>query len=708
MKIKEHCPLPLALIVALSLASAAWGMQTQTPEESQIKQYREEIGRLMKISPPTEARDAHLNALTSLRRKLRDLLVEKRGALKKDIRDLQTENASAEYQAYVKQLESVMEDVDGEVQSLDAALSQFSNFSNSTPVAAPNPERVAAVDGSSSPGENSASAGVGDVRTDAGAESAVRSAETPDAQAASAALDEAKSKFEREVAAASAKLSESAAPPELAESESADPGCTQAGRPASQTFSKYDESICRLASDLLKRREKRISLRTDKGALFPILVAKLLKTQGDESYVAFITEAQEARTDQQVGAGPESAGTTSLVVKGGIPYALGFAVENGAAVETRSGTTVTFRLNPVGTVNMLAGKGFITGFQQSANDPALNLLRKASVGFTFDTSRGDQPGVFTGDRQQLSAVSVRYEFINDRDPRLRRYERDWEQLVTGEGLKLAEQVWATTLAIQNDFGTRTSPPPFKDPALQAWLEQTNQRLTDSGLSDINAVAKLLREQANLLPVNAVSSETTGAVVGFARQFESYSRAKNRLLDRIASGRVLTFEYTNRREVNAPDTSNFRFIASTGTLGRVDLTANGSLTIFNKRPFTTSLTEPRPGRVRDFQFAGQLDVPFNLGEAGQFVLWFSGRYQRLLEDATTQAGTIVPNTKGDIAIGQFGLKVPIQRLGMHLPVSFTVANRTELVKEREVRGNFGFTFNLDSILARLNPFGVPSR
>lgn len=703
--IKECCSFPLALIIALSLTVAARGRQAQTSEELKIKQYREEIGRLLKVSPPPEARDGHLKALISLRGKLRDLLVEKRGALKKDIRDLQSENASAEYREYVKQLESVLRDVEGEVQSLDSALAQVSNVPNTAPVVS-NLEPDAAGDRPSSPGAGSMGERDADAQSDAEANNAVKSVETPDAAATRAAREEAKAKFEREVASASAKLAESAAPPDVAESEVADPGCTQAGRPATTIFSKYDESICRLASDLLKRREKRISLRTDKGALFPILVAKLLKMKGEESYVALVTEAQETRTDQQVGAGPEATGTTSLVVKGGIPYALGFAVENGAAIETRSGTTVTFRLNPVGTLNMLAGKGFITGFQQSANDSALNLLRKASVGFTFDTSRGDQPGIFTGDRQQLSSVSARYEFINDRDPRLKRYEREWELLVSGEGLKLAETVWEATLAIQSDFETRTSPPPFKDPALQAWLEQTNGRLAVAGLSDINAVAKLLREQASLLPVNLVSSETADAVTGFARQFESYSRAKERLLDMIASGRVLTFEYTNQRGMNAPDTSNFRFIASTGTLGRIDLTANGSLTIFNKKPLVTSLVEPRPGRVRDFQFAGQLDVPFNLGEVGQFVLWFSGRYERLMEDAATRAGTIVPNTKGDIAIGQFGLKVPIQKLGMHLPISFTIANRTELVKEREVRGNFGFTFNIDSILARLNPFGSP--
>jgi hypothetical protein len=213
-----------------------------------------------------------------------------------------------------------------------------------------------------------------------------------------------------------------------------------------------------------------------------------------------------------------------------------------------------------------------------------------------------------------------------------------------------------------------------------------------------------QEITDLLPVKLVNDETVQAVTAFAKQFKAYTEAKNVLLDKIARARGLTFEYSNKREVNAPDTSNFRFIAATGTGRRIDLTANGSFTMFNQRPLAASLSNPRPGRMRDFQFAGQIDVPFgNVKESGQFVLWLSGRYERMMEEASTGAGAIVPNTKGDIAIGQFGLKIPIKGLGMQLPISFTTASRTELVKEKEVRGNFGFTFNLDRILARFKPF-----
>jgi hypothetical protein len=74
----------------------------------------------------------------------------------------------------------------------------------------------------------------------------------------------------------------------------------------------------------------------------------------------------------------------------------------------------------------------------------------------------------------------------------------------------------------------------------------------------------------------------------------------------------------------------------------------------------------------------------------------------MEDASL-GSVVLPGTKGDIAVGQLGLNVPIKSLGMKFPVSVTFANRTELVKEKVVKGNFGFTFNWDTLLSKLKPF-----
>jgi len=651
----------LLLTVSLLVVLTPAQQPALLDDEGQIKQWRSDIEAMIenRPRPGSRAEADYLVSLTSLRKKLRDLLVEKRGAIKSKIINLKS-RSTKEIQSYVAALETELQDVSSEVAALDQAV---------------------------------------------GGNVIVALVPTHKPSPAPAPTEEQKA-FETVVKnLAVSDLKKAAAPDAVVESTLPQPGCTGDGDPNIALPSKYDIAICELAANINERKTRRILLSGDKGDLLPILIAKLLKTNGDESFVALVTEAQERRTDQQVGAGPNSTGTTSLVVKGGVPYFLGLAVENGGAVESRSDTTVTFRLNPAGVLNMFEKKGFITGFREAEKDPVMNFLRKTSVGLTFDTNRGNQPGVFTGDKQQLSAVSARVEFVNERDPRLKKYETEWEKFMADEGIKLAQQIYATTLSI-NSFGTSDSPESFNDPALQAWLVQTNQQIAivDTSGPDverINEYAKILRERADLLPVDLVRPETVSSISSFGRQFLAYAKKKNEILDKIAKGRIFTLEYNNKREVNAPDTSNFNFIAASGAGRRIDLTANGSLTFFHSRSLTSS-DGPRTNRIRDFQFAGQVDIPFKVGE-GQFEFWFSGRYERLLENAALATGVVAPHTKGDIAVGQFGLNIPVRGLGMKFPVSVTFANRTELVKEKTIRGNFGFTFNWDTLWSKLKPF-----
>src|SRR6185437_1725214 len=248
-------------------------------------------------------------------------------------------------------------------------------------------------------------------------------------------------------------LTEAAAPASVVASANPPVACLVGGRPNLPFPSKYENAVCQLAIriDSLPS-EKYIHISAHRAELFTILIAKLLKAKATESYVSFVTEAQEKRIDQQVGAGPSSQGTTSLVVKGGVPYLFGLAVENGAATQSQSDTTITYRVNPAGVLNLFQKKGFISGFRQNENDPFLKFLGKTSLGFTFDTNRGSTPGVFTGDKQQLSAFSARVEFMNDRDPRLKKYERAWEKFVSEEMVKLSDQISKTSLAL-NDWGT---------------------------------------------------------------------------------------------------------------------------------------------------------------------------------------------------------------------------------------------------------------
>jgi hypothetical protein len=57
-----------------------------------------------------------------------------------------------------------------------------------------------------------------------------------------------------------------------------------------------------------------------------------------------------------------------------------------------------------------------------------------------------------------------------------------------------------------------------------------------------------------------------------------------------------------------------------------------------------------------------------------------------------------NKPGNIGVFQAKYSIPIGDSGVQIPISFTASNRTELVKEKDVRGNIGITFDLDKLLA----------
>jgi len=402
----------------------------------------------------------------------------------------------------------------------------------------------------------------------------------------------------------------------------------------------------------------------------------------------FVADAENARTDKQTGGSESAGGTTSLVSKGGVPAVLGFAVENGALTQTTSQTTLTFRGNLVGIYEALAKKGFIDGYK--SDDSVTRFLRNISFGFSFDTSRGATPGTFTADKQQLSGYSLRYSIINHRDPRDKRYTTDWNRLVGDRsiGVSVAHDLG---LVARQLLDQKNIPP-----ALDKWLTETQQAVSKASAGNIQSV---LEAQIDKIPVADLPPQLNEAVTALAKDFDSYLKGRDDIINRIAKGLVVTFDYVNDRPLNLPSTSNFKFIAEKGTSGGgLDLTFNGSFTLLNSIPVGTKMD-----RLRDFRLATQFDVPLgSISGGGKFLLSFAGRYERLLNDQKTAGGAIL-SPKGDIAVGQAKLTIPIRGTAVKIPLSISFANRTEFIKEKHVRGNFGITFDLDSILAKFNPF-----
>ena len=663
----------LTLTLTLTFAAQAICQQPTGPTDAEINQIRQDIADLQKVKPPPGKESQHQGFIDDKLIRLHAMLQEKRDAhvgylesVRKLIPRAEVQKISDDILAITNEMETVKGNLG------------LKSRSSIPPDNAPPETRVA---------------------------DKQRSIETPQLPPA---VPEIIPLSVEDATGAIASTVEAAQPDKPLS------GCDAVNSTAQ--FSKYEQAVCDLVIKVRDRKKGRVdatdpvfnvapdpkatlSRNGDLLELQTIIAARLI---GLEERGKFLLAAQEARTDQQVGGGPGNLGSTSLVVKGGVPAALGFAVENGALTQSRSGTTATFRGNPMGLIRLLGNRGFDTSYIEDEKNPVTQFLKKTSFSVSFDTSRGDDPGVFTGDRQQISAYSARFEFFNQRDPRNPKYQKQWAKFLAEQGVEF-------TTAIANTYKALLVPPSattpfekrFEDPALEKWFAETEKLLSDAKSEELEAV---LKNQLNKFPKNNdLAEKTRGALDVFAKSFSGYDTARNKLLDEIAKGSLLSFEYTNNRNVDAPNTSNLNFIAATGAGRRIDLTANGALTFFDKRPALLP-NGTRPDRIRDFQFAGQIDVPFgDVTQSGQFDWWASFRYERLLTDASTQAGIVIPNTKGDIFFLQSGLKIPIKGLGIQFPISITYSNRTELVKEKEVRGNFGFTFNWDTLWARFKPF-----
>jgi hypothetical protein len=490
--------------------------------------------------------------------------------------------------------------------------------------------------------------------------------------------------------------------------------CQQAATGAS--LSRQENAICDLSRDIVRGPDMGLSVAREQSLLLTVIAGRLAQDTDSASSLDaavrdFVIEAEPKRTDKQIGADPKSSGTTSLVVKGGIPSVLGWATEHGAAVASRDGTDVTFRFNPVGVVEALSGAGYISSFRSTENDPMVKFLRNTSVGVTFDTTRGTDSPTLVGSKQQVSAVSFRYQFVNQRDPRSARYRDKWRTFLNSAGLDFTTAATNALMQLQ----TREAVPKFRNTALQSWVEGTVAAVAakKSELTAMKAVpvtgeqaaivevSKIIEQRLADLPAGELASDPTipSSLNGFFTSLAAYTTEKNNLLGEINKGTVISFEYTNHREVDAPDLSNFRFIAERGTVGGLDFTGNASVTIFNKRP-----ADPDSKRIKDFSFALQLDKRLkNTMGLGDSQLSFAGKFERAESNAVALDGTALPNTKGDIAAGQIKLTIPLGQTGIKLPFSVTFANRTELVREKEVRGNFGFTLDFDSLFARFKPF-----
>lgn len=473
---------------------------------------------------------------------------------------------------------------------------------------------------------------------------------------------------------------------------------------------RKDSSLCLLAIQILQQNGSTITSGLAFQRVHSSLVTKALIERVFP--VDATLDSQASRTDKQIGSDVKGVGTTSLVAKGGIPLIMSFATENGAAVSSVSGTTMSFRFNPVGLVEFLTAGS--THNLTPAPPPSrfTNFLRRTAIGLSYDISRGVPTPTFTGSRDQFSGASFRYEFVDQRSPTAKKAQDLTKSFISEVGVPYDTLLVNALRAMYSDTETNI-PAEIKDFRDNVLLKAVTDNIPKIGTKDIQKRSELLYDVLASAfakaPVDAIKKNALlfGAAKQFADAMRGYQTAEENLQRRLKTGTLFTFDYNYSRSFTASDTSNFRLIYEKGWENGTDFTVNGSATIFHRPTVSIPLVPPAiPGaeqkRFRDFSFAAQFDLPLTAlgGSFKASTLSVAAKYQRMNTDSVVLFdGTQVNGIKGKIFLGQAKLLLPVGKTGLFFPISFTYANRTELIREKKSRGNFGFTFDFSSLLEK---------
>jgi hypothetical protein len=471
------------------------------------------------------------------------------------------------------------------------------------------------------------------------------------------------------------------------------------------------------AAGLIQGAEETIALEATQ--LTPFLYAYIGVTCR-----GFLSSIEDDRLNKQIGTAANAAGTTSVVSKGSVPALFGFAVENGALTRDISGTTITFRGSPG---NIYAAFLRNTYLEAGPAVPPLDgtfesLAKRASFYASFDASRGNPnsttttpspPGepvnlVFTGDRQQLAGYGVRYEIINRRDPRREEYQPAIEALINEVGLPFITQLTAVIQRIEmrRDLASVA--------ALDKWRNDLSGRAVKAATDDevrtalVEAVDafKTVADQL-ILDVPELRGDMKRAVDAA----EKFYDARNLQLVGIMKSFTAAVEYNFVSQSNTggtvttamgakvplPDIGNVTFVASKGFLDGPEFTFNAGAAWFQSIP--AGLTTKS---LRDIRASGQLDFPLpRIQNIGKPVFAIAAQFLSLREEALgarVQINGLDVTTKGNIGLVQAKLVIPTKG-AVSFPLSVTWANRTELIKEKEVRANIGVTFDFDKLFAK---------
>jgi hypothetical protein len=443
-------------------------------------------------------------------------------------------------------------------------------------------------------------------------------------------------------------------------------------------------------------------------------------------YSKFLQEVESARMDKQAGATPSSQGTTSIVSKGVASQVLSLATEQGALIRTDSKTTSTFQANGLGAARLIEGAEqfpYCAIYDYHCESFPSRTLRGLSAGVSFYTSPSSNNAsnssatstnnndVLNASTKTVAGWNVRYDFHVRRNLKdmASNYQTQFNQKYTSAGADGAAMLLATAKITNPLVIPPTGAPPVNFHQLYLDWEDTYAKALQS--ADADDFNRILMEALTKLVVIAKQADPNFQVDAgnVMSKMSTYFGNTDALLSDYVNVVTFSVEYDDTKPVKQPSQSTAKFILSARPKG-FQLTANASVEFYNH------LLQSNVNRVRDAQAAVQLDRKFGgpnsavspTLSAGYYFQYMVANALLSLPSTDFAPGTTIAlpgsaaellNTTGSINLGQVKVTLAIRNTGINFPIALTFSNRTDLIKATDVRGNFGITYDLDSLFTK---------
>jgi hypothetical protein len=206
--------------------------------------------------------------------------------------------------------------------------------------------------------------------------------------------------------------------------------------------------------------------------------------------------------------------------------------------------------------------------------------------------------------------------------------------------------------------------------------------------------------AKLEKLPAMPDAVLKALDGYVAQLTLVQRAIDGVYTFVGKGDLITVDWSTARSATLPDlyTATGIWEAAFGAARRTDFTLNVVLNLYRSVPAGAQ------HQLKSLEITGQFDHPLgSLLALPAATLTIAGRLSHLPNDtvaAADAAGPAAAAPRGTIGVVQAKITIPVKGSGVKIPLSITASNRTELIKEKDVRASFGFSFDLDPLIGGL--------